>query len=356
MGASVVMRGVVRRLMALAGVTATAIAFSALAATLFSSSARAEYDLCNETSYVIRAAIAYRGSDDYQSAGWFTVYPGFCRPVIDKPLTEDTYFIHARTIAGHSGPMHDWAGDEKFCVALNDFDIAGSNNCEQRGYASAYFSEVEVGRAKTWTTTFTEPNTLDLPKAQILGVQRLLVDLGLMTRERMDGYLGRSTVNAIQRFKHQNSLDLPDEPSIELLRTLAQVAEDRAKGHGLQLCNGTKYAIWAAVGMPVDAMNVTTKGWFEIQPNQCVKPVLEPLAKSFVYVYGETVDAAEKKLYWQGNNRLCTNDVMFSITAKPDTCDDQGLTPAEFEKVDTQGKEYWSFTFTEEKASEKSGG
>jgi uncharacterized membrane protein len=79
------------------------------------------------------------------------------------------------------------------------------------------------------------------------------------------------------------------------------------------------------------------------------------LSKNFVYVYGETVDAAEKKLYWDGDSRLCTNDVMFAITTKPDSCDDRGLTPAGFKKVDTQGKAYWSFTFTEDAASEKSG-
>jgi uncharacterized membrane protein len=349
-------RSLVYKLMALcrAGGALVILVFAANLAT--ATKAHAEYDLCNETSHVIRASIAYKSDGDYQSAGWFIVYPGFCRPVIDKPLTQNTYYVHGRTIVSTTGaPMHDWAGDEQFCVAENDFDITGSNNCEKRGYGTAYYNAVEVGRAKTWTTTFTEPNPLDLPKAQILGTQRLLVDLGLLARDQMDGYLGRSTVNAIQKFKRQNSIDVPEQPSIELMRALVQVSQEQAKNHGLQLCNSTKYAVWAAVGVPIDAATVTTKGWFEIQPSACVKPVIEPLSKDFVYVYGETVDAAEKKLYWHGDNRLCTNDVSFSITTKPDSCDDQGLIPADFAKVQTGGKPYLSFSFTEDRSSDHPG-
>lgn len=356
MSASVGMRGLVRKLMALSG-TAGALLILVFAANLASATkAHAEYDLCNETSYVIRAAIAYKGDGDYQSAGWFIVYPGFCRPVIDKPLTQNTYYIHGRTIVNNTdAPMHDWAGDEQFCIAENDFDITGSNDCEKRGYGTAYFNAVSVGRAKTWTTTFTQPDQLDLPKAQILGTQRLLVDLGLLDRSQMDGYLGRSTVSAIEKFKRQDSIDLPEQPSVELMRALVQASQERAKGHGLELCNSTKYAIWAAVGLPIDAATVNTKGWFAIQPSACVKPVIEALDKSYIYIYGETVDAAEKKLFWHGDSRLCTNDVSFSITTKPDSCDDQGLIPIDFEKVDTGGQAFLSFSFTEDKSSDRSG-
>ncbi len=319
MSASVVVRNLVHRLTAVLGTGGAFLLFVFAGNLATATKAHAEYDLCNETSYVIRAAIAYKGDGDYQSAGWFIVYPGFCRPVIDKPLTQNTYYIHGRTIVNNTGaPMHDWAGEDQFCIAQNDFDITGSNNCEKRGYSMAYFNAVSVGRAKSWTTTFTEPDQLDLPKAQILGTQRLLVDLGLLAHSQMDGYLGRSTVSAIQKFKRENSIDVPEQPSIELMRALVQVSQERAKGHGLQLCNSTKYAIWAAVGVPIDAATVNTKGWFEIQPNACLKPVIEALDKHFVYIYGETVDAAEKKLFWHGDDRLCTNDVSFSITAKPD--------------------------------------
>jgi uncharacterized membrane protein len=353
-GAGLVRRPV-RKWTALCGAFFSTLCAAFLATIAFPTAAHAEYDICNETSYVVRAAIAFKGSDDYQSVGWFTVYPGYCRPVIDKPLTEQLYFVHARSIAGHTGPMRDWSGDEQFCIALGDFDIAGSNNCEQRGYTGAYFSQVDVGRAKSWTTTFTEPNALDLPKAQVLGLQRLLADLGYLARGSMDGYLGRSTVNAVAKFNHDVSKNFEPQPSIELMKSLTEALEAHTKSLGLQLCNQTSYAIWAAVGLPTDSDSVTTKGWFEIAPSACVRPILEPLSRSAVYIYGETVDAAEKKLYWHGADRLCTNDVMFSITARPDSCADHGLVPAAFAKLDTGGKPSWTYTFTEAAASEKSG-
>jgi uncharacterized membrane protein len=317
--------------------------------------AHAAYDLCNSTSYTIRAAVAFKVAGDYQSAGWFTVYPGFCRPIIDKPLNQETYYIHARTVRGHKGPMRAWTGDDEFCVDQDDFDIKGDRDCEKRGYASAYFAEVDVGHAKSWTTTFTEPTNYSLKRAQVFGVQRLLYDLGYLRKNQMDGYLGGSTAHAINKFERARSLHLGDEPSIKLLRALAKAADANAKGRGLQICNQTNYAIWAAIGIPQRGSQVNTKGWYRLKPQRCMTPVVEALSDDFVYVYGETVDDAAKKLYWHGDTRLCTNDVRFSITAKPDSCQDSGFVPAGFAKVDTDGKPFWRYTFTDDKATPRSG-
>lgn len=312
--------------------------------------ARAEFNLCNATSYVVRAAVAFRSSQDYVSAGWFTVYPGFCRPVIDKPLTENTYYIHARTISGHRGLMRHWAGDDRFCSAEADFDIAGAGDCEKRGYESAYFYAVDVGAAKVWTTTFTEPAAYELEKAQIYGTQRLLADLDLLPLSSIDGYLGHSTVRAIAVFARTHSLPASDGPSPELFRALVQAAEEEAKSYGFEICNRSPYGAWAAVGIPNEGQ-VTTKGWYEVKPGRCIKPVVERLTSAFVHVYAETVDSAQKKLYWRGADRLCANDVMFVLTGPPGTCDDQSLVPVGFLRVDTQGRGRVSYDLKEQDAS-----
>jgi uncharacterized membrane protein len=308
--------------------------------------ARAEFSLCNATSYVVRAAVAFKGAEDYISAGWFTIYPGFCRPVIDKPLTESTYYIHARTVSGHSGAMHHWAGDDRFCVAEADFDITGSGDCDKRGYDSAYFYAVDVGGAKTWTTSFTEPAGYDLEKAQIYGLQRLLADLGYLSVDSMDGYMGHSSVRAIGLFARAHNINTAEAPSLELFKALVQAAEDKAKGYGFEVCNRSAYGVWAAVGVPTGGA-VTTKGWYEIRPDQCIKPIIERLSSSSVYLYAETVDSAQKKLYWRGTTKLCANDVMFSISGPAGECDDKSLVPIGFIRVDTQGRERWSYELKE---------
>jgi len=47
--------------------------------------------------------------------------------------------------------------------------------------------------------------------------------------------------------------------------------------------------------------------------------------------------------------------VSFSISTKPDSCDDQGLIPLDFAKVGTGGKPFLSFSFTEDKSSDHPG-
>jgi len=269
--------------------------------------------------------------------------------VIDKPLTETTYYIHARTISGHTGPMHHWAGDDRFCIADNDFDITGSGDCDKRGYDSAYFYAVDVGSAKDWTTTFTEPTAYDLDKAQVYGTQRLLGDLGYIPSNSMDGYMGHSTVRAIDVFARAHALSVSDRPSPELFRALVQAAEAKAKNYGFEICNRSPYGVWAAIGVP-EGSNVTTKGWYEIKPAQCIKPITDRLASNALYVYAETIDSAQKKLYWHGSDKLCANDVMFSLTGPPGECADATLVPVGFLRVDTQGRERWTYDLQEQNA------
>ena len=326
-----------------------AIALATFGSLAIPAAARAEYKLCNATSFVIRAAVAFRGSEDFVSAGWFTVYPGTCRPIIDKPLIESTYYIHARTVAGHQGPMRHWSGDDRFCIAPGDFDITGASECDKRGFDSAYFYAVDVGSAKTWTTTFSEPGGFDLEKAQIYGTQRLLSDLGFLSANSMDGYLGHSTVRAIGVFTRTKGVAASDGPSPELFRALVQAAEEKAKSYGFEVCNRSTYAAWAAVGTPSGGQ-ATTKGWYEVKPGQCIKPVAERLMSAFVYVYAETVDSAQKKLYWRGGDKLCANDVMFNLQGPVGECNDKSLVPLGFLRVDTQGRERFTYDLLEQNA------
>lgn len=315
--------------------------------------AQAAYELCNETSYVLRASVVQQGEREYQSNGWFTVYPGFCRTAVSGSLKHNLFYVHARTIAGHKAPTHQWAGEHRFCVDTADFSIPGDANCERRGFQTAYFSRVQVHGKKSWTSTFTEPSNHSVKKAQILGVQRLLADLGLLTQKQMDGYWGRGTERAISRFARKHSIKVPSDPSPELFSALENAVNNQASEQGIELCNSTEDAIWAAIGLPNKKGASTTKGWFELQPAQCVRATSESLKNySNIFIYGETVDSAEIKTYWRGNTRLCTNDVMFSITTPTETCEDQGYLLMGFESISTGGDISFTHTFRKDQSAE----
>lgn len=330
---------VVRLALLLLGLAAAALAAAA--------PARADYRVCNETSYVIRTAVAYKAAGDYISRGWVNVFPGFCETLIDKPLTESTYYIHGRSIAGHQGPMHHWAGNVGFCIKPGNFEITGDDDCEKRGLEEALFDAIDVGRSKNWQTTFTEPKSYTLEEAAILGTQRLLVDLGYISDDRIDGYAGPGTTRAIRKFSRNFGISVPDEPSLALYRAMLTAVEEKASTSGFEICNKSKYGIWAAIGVPLDK-SVNTKGWYELQPDQCVKPIVQKLARDFVYVYAETNDAAPKKAYWRGDVQLCANDIVFSLTTLPGECTEEGLQSLRFRKIDTEGREKWTHFITDD--------
>lgn len=311
--------------------------------------ASARFEVCNETSYVTRTALAFEAGDDYSSVGWFTIFPGQCRVLIEKPLTQPAYFIHARSIAGHAGPMRHWAGDDVFCTDGEDFNIKGAAACQKRGYQEAYFEKVDTGGAETWKLTFTEPSGYDLDKAAILGVQRLLVDLDLLARGNQDGYWGRNTIRALEGFRRQYSVQVPSEPTPELFRALVQAVQDKTARLGLELCNRSEVPLWAAVGLP-GGRTVQTKGWYEIAAGECAKPVLSALSAGELFVYGETVDAAENKQFWRGDVILCTNDVLFALEGREGECAEDGLQPAPFLRVDTGGQRQFRYEFLAEDA------
>ena len=312
--------------------------------------AKAEYRACNETSYVVRAAVAFKADGEYGSAGWFNVYPGHCTTLIDKPLTENTYFVHGRSALGHQGPLRHWTGTVAFCIDEKDFTISGADNCERRGFREAMFDAVEIGRSKSWVTTFTEPKGHGLKKAGVLGTQRLLADLGYLRGDRIDGYAGPGTRRAIQKFKRAHRVNVPSEPTPELFRALLAAAKEQASTAGFEVCNATEHSVWVAIGIPQDKA-VTTKGWYELRPEACVKPVLQKLSRDFLYVYAETVDAAEAKLYWRGQDNLCANDIVFSITSLPGECAEEGLKSLRFRKIDTEGRDKWTHFIQTDDAS-----
>ena len=324
---------------------AAALSFISLFA--LSSTAHAQYKVCNETSYAIQTAVAGKEAGELISRGWTTVFPGFCETLIAQPLKESTYYLHGRSAIGHLGPMRHWAGDVGFCIKPGDFEIKGEDNCEKRGYQEAMFDVIETGRSKSWETTFTEPENYGLKKAGILGTQRLLADLGYMNKKRIDGYAGPGTRRAIRKFARAYGTKFDSEPSKKLFRALLKSAQERASTAGFEICNQSEHGIWAAIGVPLDKA-VNTKGWYELQPEQCVKPVLAKLNKDFMYVYAESSDTAPKKMYWRGDESLCANDIVFSLTTLPGECKEEGLKALKFRKIDTEGREKWTHFITDD--------
>lgn len=115
---------------------------------------------CNRTSQTLEAAFAYRKDNDWRSEGWWQIQPGLCSRVLGKPLDQRFYFYYARSLmvprAGERPPTM-WAGKYALCVDNKAFRIKGDQNCEERGYRTLYFQQVDIGiNQKDYTLNFSD--------------------------------------------------------------------------------------------------------------------------------------------------------------------------------------------------------
>lgn len=97
------------------------------------------FTLCNRTKNRIWSAIARRGSDGWESRGWWTLEAGGCARVIDRPLRSSDHFVYAEMQDGASLRTLSKASDA-FCVGRSRFAIAGRDECEASAYRTALFA------------------------------------------------------------------------------------------------------------------------------------------------------------------------------------------------------------------------
>lgn len=132
--------------------------FALISSALTATPAWAAFLFCNQTSYVIEAAFAYRDDGYWASEGWWQIQPKQCARVYDKKLTQRFYFYHARALGSSKEETEHakvWGGKHSFCTDRKAFRIAGDSRCDVRGYKSKGFKDIDIGaRRKEYTLTF----------------------------------------------------------------------------------------------------------------------------------------------------------------------------------------------------------
>ncbi|TNB46001.1 DUF1036 domain-containing protein [Martelella lutilitoris] len=117
-------------------------------ATLWpSNQAHAEFRVCNDTANLVGVAVGYRGEEGWISEGWWQLPATTCATVVPGPLQSRYYYLYAEDASG-SGR---WTGYTNMCVAEEEFEITGVQDCFTRGYQQMGFSEYDTGREESWT-------------------------------------------------------------------------------------------------------------------------------------------------------------------------------------------------------------
>src|SRR4051812_17083302 len=304
--------------------------------------ARADFQFCNKTSYVLDLALALEEKEAAATRGWSGVDSGACKSVLQGAITADKVYVHARALPVYGPSPLPQAGHADFCIADGNFVIAAAKACQSRtGQRLARFSQIKPSESDQGLTAYLgEEADYDPQQARLAGIQRLLVVAGYDANP-IDGLEGKKTTAALDQFLKDRRLPADAVNGGAFFQVMLDAVK-AADGVGFSWCNETPHAVMAALGVDENGA-VTTRGWYRVEAGKCVKPDL-PAKPAKLYSFAEAVDKdgqalkrGDKLLVWGGPMQLCTRDVRFEI-AEQKNCAAQGLTATGFAVIDMTGK------------------
>ncbi len=295
--------------------------------------ARANLKICNQTSYVLYAAVGWKAGADNITQGWTRVVPGDCADAITAPLSASNYYLYARTSKAHSGPARAWGGAAQLCSKDTNFTLHtpdATNTCTTDDAFLMGYAPLNTHSLTSWTTTLTEENTIaSNATSRANGLDRLLADNGTAI-SGTGATRAKARDAALAAFRKRMKLasnaglsDLFDALETEALKVAAPA--------GYLICNDTDGVIWGAIGLQA-ATEAVSIGWWKVPPGGCAHAVTEPLKIDRVYLH---VEGHNKPGLVSGPMKFCTTSITFQLNGAND-CKKRGLAEAGFAATNTK--------------------
>ena len=323
--------------------------FTAIAAgcvSFFATSAKPQtpemgpgWKVCNETSFVLRVATATMIDGAVTPRGWTRLRPGGCQ-VIETMIGLPRY-VYAESSRAYQGGVREWKGNAPLCAGEDDFVADPQQGCGPQNLDTRLYLPVEPSEP---VTSFVEAEDYG-GRAEIAGLQRLLRDNGY-TVNRIDGVSGRRTLRTAAKFLADSKLPA-DSGLSEQIDALEARALARMPEIGLTLGNTSSARIWAAIGER-RGDDWESRGWWPLEPQDCVQPVAKRLKGQDVHYYarqevkavlgesGETVSeaGADKilRVTAASPSLFCISEARFSALGR-ENCSDTGYATANFRAV-----------------------
>ena len=127
----------------------------------------AGWQVCNETSYILKVATAFMYRDRVVSKGWIKLLPGDCEQA--EASAGQPRYLYAESSTAYAGGIREWKGSTSFCVEDGAFRSDPAKTCVLTDKKSRLFISVDP---KDPVTTLTEPEDYGR-RATIAGLQRL---------------------------------------------------------------------------------------------------------------------------------------------------------------------------------------
>lgn len=322
-------------------------AMCALASMALPGAAKAEWRLCNDSSFVVEAAVGYQDGGNVWTEGWVRIRPGGCTTAIERELIPGEHYLYARSSSAHQGGRREWANDIELCVddVEENFLFSNGVQCESVGASTRSFAAITVD-ASTWRTRFVEPREptpgrrITSENARAGGIQRLLSDAGYYDASRIDGIPGRRTENAVREFL--NEIGRTRRPGDnELIDLLERQAKTNAERRGLTVCNRLSddveagESIWAAIAARRDSA-WESRGWWRLAPTECATLANEEVNGSDYYLYAGILEEEGERILKSGEETFCLARGRFAIVGRT-RCEERGYSEGKFVSVQSEG-------------------
>ena len=295
------------------------------------------WQVCNETSFVLRLAIASPVSGKMTPRGWTRIRPGDC--ATPDGTVGIQRFIYAESSRAHQGGIREWKGSTRLCAGDTDFTADATIDCALQDLSLRGYIPVSPDDP---VTSFVEEREFG-SKAATAGIQRLLKDNGYEI-SRVDGLSGRRTNRTLSKFLEER--ELPKNLSIpEQIDALEEAAFNYVQDIGLSVCNKSTEHVWIALGLR-KLGNWESRGWWSVAPDTCLQPYTETLKGADLHLYALQEDTPEdpeaedprpdRKLISRAIQpaQFCIAEARFSALGR-ENCADKGYHAADFRILPT---------------------
>jgi uncharacterized membrane protein len=295
------------------------------------------WSLCNQTSYVLEAAIGRPDGRAVLVQGWIRMRPGECKQAAVAPLARGVHYVYARTSDAHRGGRRQWGGDAKLCIdPSGGFATENPPACESMGLEERSFRRVQINKRETWRTNFAEANRFTLYGARAQGLQRLLGDAGYDVRTAAGGIDPRRVGASIAQFRTDAKLPA-NATEDQLFDGLENAARRRANAIGMTLCNRTSSKLWTAVARRLSE-GWESRGWWPLGPGGCARAIDNPLIQKVYFVHAVMESTQGERFLAAPGEAFCSSPAKFAILGR-EGCGPRYYDETVFIPISTEGRE-----------------
>ena len=278
-------------------------------------------EVCNETSYMVEAAKAWRTPSGLAAEGWVRIAPGGCAEV--GPQVETEQYLYARSTRAYTGGVREWRGSLDVCVDETDFSFDGVGDCAALGLEARQFRRLtDTERDRAVLVELADYRD----RAEEAGLQRLLRAAGYDINI-IDGYAGRRTRRQVAAFQQDVEEDFGADRGA-LMEALHARALARNRGAGLRVCNEADAPLAAAAARAVGD-GYEARGWWRIAPGACAHMLSERLTAGEAFVHARLLTEDGQRLLSGGVRRFCVAAGRFT-TQERENCAAIGFEAASF--------------------------